>query len=170
MKIERISSQIKICQEKYIDKNLETFKMNDCRPIGTPLEENCKLSKNDCPQEGSEDQLRMSETNFRSLIGCLNYLALSNRPDNCFAANALRSFVKNSGEVHWKAAKRVLRYLRGTMNQTLTFRKTQVLDLLNFSDADWAGNIENRRSTSGFCFKLSESSGAISWVFRPKRL
>ena len=49
------------------------------------------------------------------------------------------------------------------MNQTLTFRKTQVLDLLNFSDADWAGNIDNRRSTSGFCFKLSESSGAISW-------
>ena len=46
---------------------------------------------------------------------------------------------------------------------TLTFRKTQVLDLLNFSDADWAGNIDKRRSTSGFCFKLSESSGAISW-------
>ena len=48
------------------------------------------------------------------------------------------------------------------MNQTLTFRKTKGLDLLNFSDADWAGNID-RRSFSGFCIKLSESSGAISW-------
>ena len=128
--------------------------MNDCRPIGTPLEENSKLSKNDCPQEGSEEQFRMSKTNFRSLIGCLNYLALSSRPDICFAANALRLLVENPRAVHWKAAKRVLRYLRGTMNQTLTFRKTQNLDLLNFSDADWAGNIDNRRSTSGFCFKL----------------
>ena len=110
--------------------------MNDCRPIGTPLEENCKLSKNDCPQEGSEEQFRMSKTNFRSLIGCLHYLALSSRPDICFVANALSSFVENPGEVHWKAAKRVLKYLRATMNQPLTFRKTQVLDLLNFSGAD----------------------------------
>ena len=52
MKIERTSAEIKIRQEKYIEKILETFKMNDCRPIGTPLEENCKLSKNDCPQGG----------------------------------------------------------------------------------------------------------------------
>ena len=164
MKDERTSSEIKISQEKYIEKNLETFKMNDCRPIGTPLEEKCKLSKNDCPQEGSEEQLRMSKTNFRSLIACLNYLALSSRPDIYFVANALSSFVENPGEVHWKAAKRVLRYLRGTMNQTLTFRKTQVLDLLNFSDADWAENIDNRRSTSGSCFKLNESSGAIAFL------
>ena len=84
------------------------------------------------------------------------------RPDICFAANALSSVVENPREVYWKAAKRVLRYLRGTLNQTLTFRKIQNLDLLNFSDADWAGNIDNRGSTSGFCFKLSES-GATSW-------
>ena len=74
----------------------------------------------------------MSKTNFRSLIGCLNYLALSSRPDICFAANALSPFVENPGEVHWKSAKRVLRYLRRTMNQTLTFRKTQVLVSVNF--------------------------------------
>ena len=105
----------------------------------------------------------MSKTNFRSLKCSLNYLALSSRPDICFAANALSSFVENPEEVHWKAAKRVLRYLRGTRNQSLIFRKIQNLDLLNFSDADWAGKMDSRRSTSGFCFKLSESSGAIIW-------
>ena len=103
----------------------------------------------------------MRKTNFRSLIGCLNYLTLSSRPDFCFAANALSSFVKNPGEVLWKVAKRVLRHLRGTLNKTFTFRKAHVLDLLNFSDADWAWNIDDR-STSGFCLKLSELSGAIS--------
>ena len=128
MKIERTSSEMKISQENYIEKILEICKMNDCRPIGKALEENCKLSKNDCPQEGKEEQLRMSKTNFRSLMGCLNYLALSSRPalSSSFASNALSSFVENPGEVHWKAAKRVLRYLRGTMDQTLTFRKTQI--------------------------------------------
>ena len=140
--------------------------MNDCKSIGTPLEENCKLSKEDCSQDGSEEQLRMSKTNFRSLIDCLNYLVLSSRPDICFAANALNSFVENSGEVYWKAAKRVLGYLRGTMKKTLTFRKTQVLGLTNFSDA---GNIENRRSTSSFCFKLSELSGVISWCCKAEK-
>ena len=97
------------------------------------------------------------------MIGCPYYLALSSRPDICFAAKALSSFDENPGENPWKAALRVLRYLRGTMNQILTFRKTHVLDLLNFSDADWSGNIDNRRSTSGFCFDLSKYSGAISW-------
>ena len=92
--------------------------MNDCRPIGTPLEENCKSSKNYCPREGSQEQLRMSKTNFRSLIGCLNYLALSSRPDICFAANALISIFENPAEVHSEAAMRVLIYLRGTMDQT----------------------------------------------------
>ena len=96
----------------------------------------------------------------------LNYLALSSRPDICFAANALSSFVQNPGQIHWKRAKRVLKYLRGTMDQTLSFRETQVLDMLVFSDADWAGNIDNRRSTLGSCFKLSESSGAIIWGCR----
>ena len=163
IKFMRTLQKIKVTQEKCIEKVLETFKMNDCRPIGTPLEENFKISKNDCPQEGSEEQLRMRKTNFRSWIGCLNYLALSSRPDICFAAIALSSFVESPGEVHWKSDKRILRYLRETMNQTLTFREIQNLDLLNFSDADWAGNIDNRRSTSGFCFKLSESSGAVSW-------
>ena len=103
------------------------------------------------------------------MIGCHNYLALSSRPDICFAANALSSFVENPGEVHWKAAKRIFRYLRGTMNQTLAFRKTQNLDLLNFSDADWAESIDKRRSLLGFCFKLSESSGAISWGCKAQR-
>ena len=85
---------LKNSQEKYIEKILETFKMNDCRPIGTPLEKKYKLSKNDCPQKGSEEQIRLSKINFRSLIGCLNYLALSSRSHICSAANALSSFVE----------------------------------------------------------------------------
>ena len=57
IKIERTSSEIKMNQEKYIEKLLETFKMNNCKPIGTPLEENFKLSKNDCHQEGARSHL-----------------------------------------------------------------------------------------------------------------
>ena len=63
--------------------------MNDCNPVGTPLEENYKFSTKDCPQEGSQQQLRMRKTNIRSLIGCLNYLAQSSRPDMCFVFNSV---------------------------------------------------------------------------------
>ena len=66
----------------------------DYRPFGSPFEEKCNFSKKDCPQEGCEEQLRMSKTNFRRLIGCLNFLVLSSRPDICFAAIALSSFDK----------------------------------------------------------------------------
>ena len=65
--------------------------MSDCRPIGSIRVKLQIFKENDCSQEGSEERLRMSKTNFRSFIGCLNYLALSSRPDICFAANALSS-------------------------------------------------------------------------------
>ena len=57
-----------------------------------------------------------------------------------------------------------LRYLKGTKTEKMVFRKSEKLELTGFSDSDWAGNIDNRKSTSGFCFKLNNSSGAISWA------
>ena len=103
----------------------------------------------------------MQKYDYRGLVGCLNYLALSSRPDICF--------VENPGEKHWKAGKNCLRYLLGTKSSTLVFRRDKTLNHVSYSDADWAGNIDNRRSTSGYCFKLSDNSGVISWSSRLQR-
>ena len=69
----------------------------------------------------------------------------------------------------WKAGKSCLRYLLGTKNLPLVYRRDKALNLVSYSDADWAGTIDNRRSTSGYCFKLSDNSGVISWSSRLQR-
>ena len=145
----------KDCKKIFNEQNFQNVRLN---PTVTPLVakllklpcSNIVASKNDCSQEGSGEHFRMVTINFQSLIDCLNYLALPSRPDIWFAANALLSLVDNSVEAHWKAAKRVLRYLEGTINKNLSFLKSQIMNLLIFSYADWAGNKGKRRSTSYF--------------------
>ena len=108
MKIDYSGNEIRISQEKYVEKLISRFKMTEAKPITTPIGENEKLTKEDCPLEGSIEQENMKKCDYRGLVGCLNYLALSSRPDICFAANFLSSFVENPGEKHWKAGKIVL--------------------------------------------------------------
>ena len=73
------------------------------------------------------------------------------------------SFVENPGKKHWKAGKRVLRYLKGSKSKSLVFRRGDKLTLECYSDAEWAGNLDNRKNTSGYCFKFSSSSAVVSW-------
>ena len=106
----------------------------------------------------------MQSCDYRGIVRCLNYLALTSRPDIAHAANLLSSFDQNPGNRHWNAAEGCLRYLKGTKSEKMVFRKSEKLELRGFTDSDWAGNIDDRKSTSGFCFKLNNSSGAISWA------
>ena len=98
-----------------------------------------------------------------------NYLACSSRPDIASAANFLSSFVENPGEKHWKAGKRVLSYLKGSKSKSFVFRRGDKLTLECFSDADWAGHLDHRKSTSGCCFKLSSTSAVVSWSTKVQR-
>ena len=162
IKIGYSGNEIGINQEKYVEKMLSRFKMTKSIPITTTLGENEKLTKKDCPLKCSIEQENVKKCDYREFVGCLNYLALSSRPDIQFAANLLSSFLENPGEKHWKAGKNCIRYLLGTKSLTLVYRSDKTLNLISFSDADWAENIDNRRSTSGYCFKLGDNSGVIS--------
>ena len=101
------------------------------------------------------------------MIGSLNYLCLSSGPEIAHASDVLSFFLENPGEQPWVANKHVLRYLQGTKDLFLTFRKCEsAMCLVGYSDSDWAGNEDHRKSTSGFCFKLNESSACVSWLSR----
>lgn len=115
------------------------------------MENNLKLNKGEVK----------NDTNFpyQQLIGALMYLAVLTRPDISFCVSYLSQFNNCFDESHWKCAKRVLRYLKGTKNHGLTFTKTDILELEGFVDADWAADITDRKSFTGFCFKLSGSTG-----------
>lgn len=157
MKLSRKDSGFSLDQSNYIQKLLKRFRMEDCKPAGTPMETGLKL-----PQETQKDDTY----NYRELVGSLMYIAVCTRPDISHAVSYLSQFNNCFGEVHWKAAKRVLRYLKGTINLSLVFSKGG-MDITAYADADWASNNIDRRSYTGYVFLLGKS--IISWESKKQR-
>ena len=127
--------------------------MVNCKVAATPMNTNEKL----CRDDGSEME---NATYFRSLVGSLNYLSHT-RPDISFSVGVISRFMPNPSKLHLGAAKRVLRYIAGTSEHGIWYFKVTNFTLTGFTDSDYAGNIDDRKSTSGFLFNLG--SGAISW-------
>ncbi|XP_040999737.1 secreted RxLR effector protein 161-like [Juglans microcarpa x Juglans regia] len=103
----------------------------------------------------------MAKMPYASVVWSLIYAQICTRPDISFAVGMLGRYQSNPGMSHWKAAKRVLRYLQGTKDDQLTFRRTDILEVTGYSDSDFAGCSDSRKSTSGYVFLLA--GGAISW-------
>ena len=89
------------------------------------------------------------------------YLSVCSRPDIAFAVGSLARHSAKPGKSHWTAVKRVLRYLSGTINQGIIFRRSESASIVGYSDADWAGDRQDRKSTSGYLFQIA--GGPISW-------
>ena len=153
---DRTNRTIKLDHEIQINKTLEIFRMTDCNPVKTPSEL-IKLTLQDCPTTEEEKQ-KMNHIPFKSLVGSLQYIALSTRPDISYAVNQLSRYLSNPGPKHWQAAKRVLRYLKGTVNLGLVYTdhsENQGTNVEIFCDADWAGELNDRKSTTGIVVKLN---------------
>jgi len=153
MEIMQNREEIFICQKKYSREILKKFQMDNCKPTATPMNQKDKFSKED-------GTARVDEEKFRSLIGCLMYLTAT-RPDILHATSILSRFMHCPTEIHMRAAKRILRYIKGTCSFGVKFLKCQDLKLHGFSDSDWGDSIDDMRSTSGFCFNLG--SAIFSW-------
>lgn len=135
------------------------FGMSDCHPISTPLDSNQKISAEMCPKNEVEKQ-EMAKYPYREAIGSLLYLAQVTRPDINFVVNLLSRYSTNPGKSHWQAIKRVFRYLKGTSSLGITYGNV-IHDVTGFCDADWAGDLDQRKSTTGYIFIMN--GGAISW-------
>ncbi|XP_026396613.1 uncharacterized protein LOC113291276 [Papaver somniferum] len=90
---------------------------------------------------------------FKGLVGCLRYLTAT-RPDIMYAVCLVSRFMEESRQSHLQAAKRVLRYVIGTTSIGILYNASEDLKLVGFTDSDWAGDTEGRRSTSGYGFQL----------------
>ena len=142
-------------QETYVHKVLEKFGMTSCYTVGMPLEPGLKLSKDQCPTS-DEERARAAKLPFRELVGSLMYLAHSTRPDICYSVAKLGQFANDPGWTHWSAAKRVLRYLKGTSSYKLHVRGEDI-PLTAFVDSDWAGDADDRKSHLGYVLLLGGS-------------
>ena len=103
----------------------------------------------------------MDNIPYASLVGSLMYAQTCTRPDISFAVGMLGRYQSNPGLFHWRAAKKVLRYLQGTKDNMLTYRRTSNLEIVGYSDSNYAGCKDTRKSTFGYLFLLADV--AISW-------
>ncbi|XP_020208976.1 uncharacterized protein LOC109793918 [Cajanus cajan] len=127
--------------------------MDDCKSTTTPMNQNEKFSKDD----GAD---KVDEHHYRSLIGCLMYLTAT-RPDIMFAVSILSRFMHCASEVHLQAAKRIVRYVKGTVEYGIKYSHSQIFQFHGFSDSDWGGSVDDMKSTTGYCFSFG--SGVFSW-------
>ncbi|WVZ95460.1 hypothetical protein U9M48_041223, partial [Paspalum notatum var. saurae] len=158
IEVQRDHDSLLLSQEKYAQEILARVNMTSCKPSPTPLSVSEKLSRHEGVLLNSEESTR-----YRSIVGALQYLTLS-RPDLAFSVNKVCQFLHAPTSVHWTAVKRILRYVKYTINLGLTFFKSKSTLLSAYSDADWAGSIDDRRSTGGFAIYFGPN--LISWSAR----
>ena len=91
-------------------------------------------------------------------MGNLMYAQVCTRPDIAFVVGVLGRYLSYPSQSHWKAAKKVLRYLQGTKDLMLTYRHTDTLGVVDFSDSDYAGYVDDKKSTSGYIFIMAEGA------------
>ena len=142
-----------LCQQQYALEILERAKMLNCKPVSTPIDTSSKVSS-------TAGSVLSNPTHYRSLTGALQYLTLT-RPDIAYVVQQVCLFMHEPRDTHMQLIKRILRYLQGTSHYGLQFYRSSSHDLVSYTDADWAGCPDTRRSTSGFCVFLG--SNLISW-------
>jgi hypothetical protein len=137
----------------------------DAKPSNIPMEPNTVYSVEQGPQTPQE-RAEMRRVPYREAVGSLMYAAIGTRPDIAFATSILAQFFENPGNAHWEAAKRVIRYLKGTAHWRLTY-SPETHALVGYSDAD--GNSQpGRKAISGYAFLLD--GGAFSWSTKKQEL
>lgn len=150
---------ITLSQSTYLCNALEQFGMSDCKPLSTPT---CggdiavaKLAQ--------KDEFMADPSLYRQAVGKLNYAAVSTRPDLAFAVSLASRFMASPTNQHWQLIKRIFRYIKATINYGLKIglNSSFKAPLVGFSDADWAGDTSDRKSTTGYIFYLFGS--VVSW-------
>ena len=147
MQIKRSSDgSIFLHQETYAKRILERCRLAEANPVTIPADPHQELS----PLVQAGGQSKLTAAPYRESVGSLMYLSVATRPDITFAVHQASRYLENSTETHWKTVKRIIKYLKGTTGYGLHFECVQKKELLAYSDADYVGELETRRSTTGF--------------------
>jgi transposase InsO family protein len=144
-----------IGQPAYIENLLRKFEMEHCKPVSTPVNAGSKL------EIAKEEEECVEQPQYQSAIGSLMYLSVSTRPDIAYAVGTLARFSSKPTKEHWTALKRVLRYLKGTTKHGILYSQKNSGECVGYSDADWAGDINDRKSTSGYVFQIG--GAPVTW-------
>jgi hypothetical protein len=161
--IERNQDRILINQKNYIEKLIDRFKnLKDSKELDIPLQPNHKLTS-DLNDETEELRNLIDPTIYRQAIGSLIYLMTCTRPDISYSVSTLSRFMQEPRELHWRFLKRLLRYVKTTSEYSLVYSRSTPTEtkIIGYTDSDYAGSVEDRKSTSGYAFKYGNC--LISW-------
>jgi hypothetical protein len=167
---------LRIHQRPYIESILKRFQMDNCNGVSTPMEPNLQLVALDDDYNATPTE----RLDYQRAIGSIMYAMLGTRPDLAFTVSTLSKYCINPGPQHAQAVQRVFRYLKKTLDYGITFSGTlnPAIDeairqekplgkgltgttAFGFTDSDWAGDKDSRKSTSGYLYTLY--NGSISW-------
>jgi hypothetical protein len=154
IRVQQQEGTVKLDQQAQVEELLRKFGMENANPTSTPAAQGSRLSKLPSEEEPTSEP-------YRSLVGALLYLCMHTRPDITYAVSELSKHCARPGSEHWVAAKRVLRYLHGTRNVGLEFKKEAGMELQSAADSDWAGgwndSAADAKSTSGYVVAIAGS-------------
>jgi hypothetical protein len=152
----KTSSSIFSLQTKYARSLFGRFKMINCKISSTPMEKALKLSSN-------TNSKAINESVYKKLVSSLIYL-IATRPDLSFIVSFISRFMTAPKVEHWTVAKRVLRYVKGTIDFSIQYNKRKDPRLRRYTNSDWTGSIDDRKSAYGYVFNLD--TGIVTWTIK----
>ena len=160
LEVMQVDGGIFVSQKKYVNEVLRRFGMEESNSVLNPIIPGFKIHKDD-------DGVRVDESLYKQLVGSLMYLTAT-RPDVMYAVSLISRYMSKPTELHLTAAKRILRYLQGTTAYGIFYQKKGNSELIGFTDSDYAGCVEDRKSTTGYAFILSDA--AVAWSSRKQAI
>eukprot|EP00253_Pinus_taeda_P020910 PITA_20910 len=154
IEVDQSENGVFISQDKYVEAVLKRFNMQNSKAAVTPTVVGLKLTKEDSSKD-------FDPKLYKSIVGSLMYLTVT-RPDIMHVVSLISRFMERPKETHWQAAKKILRYVNGTKGFGILYSSSESFMLKGYTDSDWAGSVDDRKSTSGYVFYMG--SGAISWA------
>lgn len=145
-----------ICQRKYAAELIERFEMQNFNSVGNPIVPGQKVSRD-------EVGVKVDSTLYKQIVGSLMYLTAT-RPDLMFVVSLISRFMANPTELHFAVAKRIMRYVKGTLELGVWYQRGGNDELVGYTDSDYAGDVDDSKSTSGYVFLMS--GGAVAWSSR----
>jgi hypothetical protein len=149
------NKRMKLHQTKYINKMLNKFKFDNINPSKTPMDSSAKYEPN--AGQASKEDIKL----FQQFIGSLLFLALATRCDICYATIRLARYASNPSEIHFRAVKRIFRYLKGTSELGIIYYNSPEAFIQGYCDADYAGDLASAKSTSGYIIFIA--GGPFMW-------
>ena len=153
---------IRIHQKQYIVNMLEKYGLTEAKIVATPADLNVRLQADDGVSK------LVDQVTYQSMVGSVLYAAIATRPDISQAVGVVSKYSSEPTEGHLTAVKRILRYVKGTADLAITYKRSEDTPLFGYSDADWAGDLDDRHSTTGNMFQMA--GGPISWLSKKQAM